>query len=237
VDTLTQTVSTNRKLAAADILAVIAVSVLCYAAELAAAGLVPWGQETRGVPAVLGGAAAAIWLTLKRGRTMAELGLRRPKRWLTVPFWAIGILVVFVVAQILAPVLVAPIFDLPEPDLSRYDIIRGNLPVAVAAALLLPLTASIPEEVIYRGFLIERLEPLFAGSRLTTLFAVLAQSLLFGLVHFQWGAGGIIVATIMGLVWGTAFILCGRNLWIVIIAHSMGHVALVTQLYLSPPPG
>jgi membrane protease YdiL (CAAX protease family) len=55
-------------------------------------------------------------------------------------------------------------------------------------------------------------------------------------VHFQWGLGGIVVTAIMGAVWGFAYLLCGRNLWIVIIAHSMAHLALVAQLYIAPPP-
>lgn len=228
--------SAGQKSAALDILIVFIVSAIAFAGELAIADFVPWGEETRGVMAVFAGAAAALWLTHKRGRTLAELGFRRPERWLTVPFWAIGIFAAFVIAQIFAPVLVSPFFELPAPDLSRYDVIRGNLPMAIAAALLLPLTASIPEEIIYRGFLIERLTAVFAKSNHATLFAVLVQSLIFGSIHFQWGVGGIIVTAIMGLVWGTAFVLCGRNLWIVIIAHSTGHVAMVTQLYYSAPP-
>jgi hypothetical protein len=68
------------------------------------------------------------------------------------------------------------------------------------------------------------------------VLAVLCQAVVFGLVHFQWGFGGIIVTAIMGAVWGFAFLLCGRNLWIVIIAHSMAHVALLAQLYHAPPP-
>ena len=61
------------------------------------------------------------------------------------------------------------------------------------------------------------------------------QDLVFGAVHFQWGTGGILVTAIMGAVRGFAYLLCGRNLWMVILAHSMAHIALVTQLYLSPP--
>ena len=228
--------SDSPKSALIDILIVFGISAVAFAAELAAADFLPWGEETRGVCAVLAGAIAALWLTRRKGRTWADLGFRRPKRWLTVPFWAIGIFAAFVVAQIFAPVLLSPFFDMPAPDLSRYDVIRGNLPMAIAAALLLPLTASIPEEIIYRGFLIERLSAIFANSRYPTVFAVLVQSLIFGSIHFQWGLGGIIVTSIMGLVWGTAFFLCGGNLWIVIIAHSTGHVAMVTQLYFSAPP-
>ena len=167
---------------------------------------------------------------------LADLGFRRPARWATVPAWAFGILVVFVVAQNVVPLLVAPFFDLPEPDMSRYDAVRGNLAAAVSLALLLPLTAAIPEEILYRGFLIERLARVFAGTKGAPVLAVLAQALMFGSVHFQWGIGGIVVTAIMGAVWGFAFLLCGRNLWIVIIAHSAAHIAMLTQLYFAPPP-
>ena len=61
------------------------------------------------------------------------------------------------------------------------------------------------------------------------------QALVFGAAHFQWGAGGILAASIMGAVWGFAYLLCGRNLWVVIFAHSLAHIALVMQLYFSPP--
>ena len=103
-------------------------------------------------------------------------------------------------------------------------------------AVALPLTAAIPEEILYRGFLIGRLTRLFGTSAGAPFLAVLAQALVFGSVHFQWGLGGIVVTAIMGAVWGFAYLLCGRNLWIVIIAHSMAHLALVAQLYVAPPP-
>ncbi len=226
----------NRRHQLADIAIVALVSILAFLGELAAADLLPWGAEARGVMAVLAGAGVALAITLWRGGGLADLGLRRPRRWLTVPLWAFGILVVFVVAQNVVPLLVAPFFDLPQPDMSRYDAVRGNAAAAVSLAVVLPLTAAIPEEILYRGFLIERLARLFAGTRSAAVLAVLVQALVFGSVHFQWGAGGIVFATIMGAVWGFAFLLCGRNLWITIIAHSMAHLALVAQLYLSPPP-
>lgn len=226
----------NRAHELADIAVVALVSVVAFLAELAAADLLPWGAEARGVIAVLAGAGAAIGITLWRGGSLADLGLRRPRRWLTAPLWAFGILVVFVMAQNVVPLLVTPFFDLPPPDMSRYDAVRGNTTAALALAILLPLTAAIPEEILYRGFLIERLARLLAGTRGAAVLAVLVQALIFGSVHFQWGAGGIVFAAVMGIVWGFAYLLCGRNLWITIIAHSMAHLALVAQLYLSPPP-
>jgi membrane protease YdiL (CAAX protease family) len=226
----------NRRGQLADIAIVALVSVLAFLGEIAAAERLPWGAEARGVLAVLAGAAAAVAITLGRGGRLADLGFRRPKRWLTVPAWVLGILVAFVVAQNAVPLLVAPFFHLPEPDLSRYDAVRGNLAAAISLAVVLPLTAAIPEEILYRGFLIGRLTRLFGGYAAAPVLAVLCQAVVFGLVHFQWGFGGIIVTAIMGAVWGFAFLLCGRNLWIVIIAHSMAHVALLAQLYHAPPP-
>ena len=65
---------------------------------------------------------------------------RRPKRWATVPFQVAGILVAFIAVQNLAPLLVSSFISLPEPDLSRYDSISGNLGAAITMALVLPLT-------------------------------------------------------------------------------------------------
>lgn len=233
--TATRSNSPGRLGALTDIVIVVIASAAAFAVEVAAAERLPWGIEARGVVAVLVGATVAILVTLRRGGTLADLGFRRPARWSTVPLWAIGILGAYVVAQGVAPVFVAPFFELPEPDMSRYDVIRGNLPSAAAFALLLPLTAAIPEEIVYRGFLIERLMRLIGEGPTRAVLAVLVQALMFGAVHFQWGFGGIIVTSIMGFVWGIGFLLCGRNLWIVIIAHSAGHVAMIAQLYLSQP--
>ena len=225
---------TDRLTPLAAIAAVIAVSAVAFAAELAVADRLPWGEEARGVVAVLLGAITALWLTVRRGGSLADIGLVRPRRWWTVPFWVLGIFVTFVAAQALVPQLLAPYFDLPPPDMSRYDFLRGNALAAVAMALLLPLTAAIPEEIVYRGFLIQQFTRLYGDGGAAPILAVLSQALIFGLVHFQWGLGGIVMTTIMGLVWGAAFLLCGRNLWIVILAHSAAHIALVLQLYTTP---
>ncbi len=217
-----------------DIAIVVLVSAAAFIAELSLADRLPWGEEARGVIAVLLGAITALWLTLRRGGSLADLGFRRPKRWWTVPFWVLGIMVVFIVAQGAVPQLLAPIFDLPAPDMSRYEFIRGNATAAIAMALILPLSAAIPEEIVYRGFLIERFTSLYGSGRRGDVLAALSQALIFGAVHFQWGLGGVFVTTIMGLVWGVAFLLCGRNLWIVIMAHSAAHILLVLQLYSAP---
>ena len=220
----------------AAIAIVIAVSAAAFAGEVAIANHLPWGDEARGVAAVLLGAITALWLTVRQGGSLADIGLTRPKRWWTVPFWVFGIFATFGIAQALVPQLLAPYFDLPPPDMSRYEFIRGDALAAVAFALLLPLTAAIPEEIVYRGFLIRQFECLYGNGPAAAVLAAFSSALIFGLVHFQWGLGGVVMTTIMGLIWGAAFLLCGRNLWVVVMAHSAAHVALVLQLYSAPVP-
>lgn len=140
-------------------------------------------------------------------------------------------LLAFAAGQTLLPLLISQFVELPTPDLSRYDSVYQNLPAALIMLFALPLTASIPEEIIYRGFLMDRVHQIFGWGARGTVLAVIVPALLFASAHFQWGVGGMVMTTIMGIVWGTAFVLCGRNLWIVILAHSGGHVLLVIQLY------
>jgi membrane protease YdiL (CAAX protease family) len=217
-----------------DVMIVVAVSTIAFYLEDLAIdqGWIPFATEVRGAISVLAGAFAAVGVVLARGGSLADLGFTRPERWKVVPFQVVAILVAFIGVQALAPLLVSSFVSIPEPDLSRYDSIAGNLGAAIIMALVLPLTASIPEEVIYRGFLIGRLSEIFGRNTGGAVLAVVVQALVFGAIHFQWGVGGMIVTLIMGVVWGVAFLLCGRSLWIVILAHSAGHILLVVQLYL-----
>lgn len=189
-------------------------------------------ESSTGFTAVLAGCAMAILLIFLRRQNLAEIGFRSPASWKTVPFWVVGIVVVFLLVQIAMPFVVGMFLELPEADMSRYDSLYHNLPAALMMILVLPLTASIPEEIIYRGFLMDRLTRIFGGNLAGLVSTVAIQSVIFGLIHFQWGLGGMITTFVMGVVWGTAFLLVGRNLWIVILAHSLGHIVMITQLYL-----
>lgn len=217
-----------------DILIVVAVSGVAFLLEHLAIGRgwIPFAEEVRGVTAVLAGAVASVGVVLARGGTLRDLGFKRPERWAVVPIQVAAILAAFIAAQFLAPLIVSSFVPLPEPDFSRYDSIAGNLGAAIAMALILPVTASIPEEIIYRGFLIGRLSAVFTEKRGGAIAAVTLQAMVFGAIHFQWGLGGMIMTFIMGMVWGIAYLWCDRNLWIVILAHSAGHILFVIQLYL-----
>jgi membrane protease YdiL (CAAX protease family) len=220
-----------------DLTLVLGVSGAAMGLEIAFAEQLPWGSIARGVSAVLAGAAVAVLCTLRRHGSLAPLGLGRPRRPLRLALRAVAILATFLVAQAIVPLLLGNWFEPPAPDFSRYDAVRDDLAAALALAVALPLFAALPEEIVYRGFLVERIDSLLGSRRLAPAAAVIAQALLFGSAHFQWGLGGVLLATIMGLVWGVAFLLCGRDLWAVVAAHALAHQLFVLQLWAGPPVG
>ena len=45
------------------------------------------------------------------------------------------------------------------------------------------------------------------------------SSLVFGLIHYTWGAAGVVQTTFMGLALAVSYLLVRRNLWIPVLAH------------------
>ena len=93
------------------------------------------------------------------------------------------------------------------------------------------VVSSLGEEVVYRGFLINRLEELFGGGRKATWVAVILSSLIFGLAHFGWGIVGVVQTTFMGFALAGSYLLFRRNLWILVAAHAYMDTVLIVPMY------
>ena len=146
-------------------------------------------------------------------------------------------LVVFlfaIVAFIAGAILMANIVGMPEQaDMSKYDYLHGNLMLTILALGSVYLVSSFAEEVIYRGFLITRITVLGESRKLVPSFAVVFSSLIFGLVHSDWGIAGMVQASCMGLALGTSYLVVKRNLWVTILAHAYMDTILILQMYFS----
>lgn len=82
------------------------------------------------------------------------------------------------------------------------------------------ISAGFGEEMFFRGFLITRLQAVFGGFRLASVVAVFLAALFFGYVHVYYqGLTGLINAGVIGLIFGTYFLLYKRNLWPLVLAH------------------
>ena len=147
---------------------------------------------------------------------------------------AVGIFLGSTIAFLLGAVAAKPFFGVQaSADFGGYNFLQGNLQWLLISLLGVFVASSLGEELIYRGFLISRLDILFGKTRWGSSFpAVCVSAVLFGLAHFKWGPVGVIQTTFMGAALAGAFVCLGRRLWPLVAAHFLMDALLLVQLYL-----
>jgi len=184
-----------------------------------------------------------VWMGLRiRGQTWEHFGL-------SFRFGGIRVLgrtlllslVVLVVAGagfVVGSIVAADLMPIPEgANMGGYDYMQGNLPMLLLALAGVYVVSSFGEEVIYRGFLINRIAEMGDGSKTALRLAVVVSAIVFGLVHFGWGLFGIVQTTFMGLALAIAYLVVKRKLWVLILAHAYMDTVLLVQVYLGTANG
>ncbi|MEM7052492.1 MAG: CPBP family intramembrane glutamic endopeptidase [Acidobacteriota bacterium] len=157
-----------------------------------------------------------------RGETLRVLGFRRPASWRRAGLGAAAAAGVMLLVEWTAQLWILPrLLGVPPADTSRFDSLRGDPWALIGSLVIMWLTAALAEEVIYRGFLMGRLARLFRGTGRAWIAALLLSSLFFGLLHLYQGIGGVLMTACAGLMLGGVYLLSGRNLWVVILAHGL----------------
>ena len=170
---------------------------------------------------------ALVWIHLSR-TPWREVGLARPKSWVaTIAAGVLGGTALKLFSKsVLMPLVGAPAVN---PD---YHYLFGNAAALPEMMVDVILGAGFGEELVFRGFLFERLGKLLGASAAAKTAIVLATGILFGAVHYP--LGGIFSATqatFVGLVYGAVFAQTGR-LWPLIAAHAAFNVVAVLIIYL-----
>lgn len=184
-----------------------------------------------------------IWVCLRRrGQGWASLGLNRipgdARAWLRTFLQSLAVFIAALLAFALGSVVAVMIFGpQAKADMSGYEYLVGNLPVFMLALAGVFIVSSFGEEAIYRGFLITRVAEMFAAGRRASFIAVAVSAVVFGLIHFGWGPVGIVQTTFMGLALAVAYLLLGRNLWPLVIAHAYLDTMLLVPVFLGPGAG
>ena len=102
---------------------------------------------------------------------------------------------------------------------------------------LIWILAAFGEELVYRGYLMNRVADLGRGTRTAWIVSLLAISALFGFSHYQQGLTGIIEEGSDGLILGLMYLAYRRNLTIPIGAHGVCDTIDIALLFLGKYPG
>jgi membrane protease YdiL (CAAX protease family) len=168
---------------------------------------------------------AATVVLKSRGRGWRDIGLARPASWPKTILLGFGVAVSALLASVVFQVILQliPGLEIAPRDQSSYDALVGNLPLLILYLAAAWTIITFGEEMIFRAFLTNSLAAFFPGKKGQWALALIGSSLIFGLIHFSWGLAGVLETTVMGFVFGSAYLLSGRNLWVTIIAHGLAN--------------
>jgi membrane protease YdiL (CAAX protease family) len=123
-----------------------------------------------------------------------------------------------------------------KPDLSDFQALTGNLGYMLIALGLTWTLAAFGEEMVYRGYVMNRAADLGRGTRGAWVTSLIVVNLAFGLAHTYQGITGVVENALDGAILGWIYLRTGRNLSVPIIAHGVTDTVDLLLIFLGKYP-
>jgi uncharacterized protein len=178
------------------------------------------------------------WLSLKvRKIRWRDLGLSRFRNWKVTLGAGVGVGLLLEAFQLFIsqPLLVRVLRK--QPDLELFRALRGNLKWTLLALAGAWTLAAFGEEMVYRGYLMNRVADLLSRTRSAWIVSLIVVHVGFGLAHAYQGITGIVDEGLAGLLLGLVYLGTKRNLAVPIIAHGIGDSIDFILIFLGKYPG
>jgi uncharacterized protein len=124
-----------------------------------------------------------------------------------------------------------------QPDLELFRALHGNLKWTLIALSGTWTLAAFGEEMVYRGYLMNRVADLLNRTRQAWIISLIAVHVGFGLAHVYQGVTGAIDEGLMGLLLGLIYLRTRRNLAVPIVAHGIQDTIDFVLIFLGKYPG
>ena len=178
------------------------------------------------------------WISLRvRKLRWRDVGLSRFKNWGTTLAYglAAGLALEAFQLFISQPLLVRVLKK--QPDLELFRALNGNVKWTLIAIVGAWTLAAFGEEMVYRGYLMNRVADLMNRTRWAWVVSLIAVHIGFGLAHAYQGITGIIDEGLAGFLFGVIYLRNGRNLAVPVIAHGLGDTIDFLLVFLGKYPG
>jgi membrane protease YdiL (CAAX protease family) len=123
------------------------------------------------------------------------------------------------------------------PNLAEFAALRSNWKLLPLALLFTWTLAAFGEEMVYRGYLMNRVADLFGRTRLAWILSLVMVSVIFGFAHIYQGVTGVTENAIDGFLLGLMYLRCDRKLSVPIIAHGITDTVDFLLIFLGKYPG
>ena len=116
-------------------------------------------------------------------------------------------------------------------DLERFSGVEGS-PGPLIGLLALNWTfAAFGEEITFRIILMRGISFALGDTRAAKISALLAQAVLFGLVHLYQGGVGVAGTATSGLIYGSVTLAARWSIWPAALAHGLHNTIGIWELY------
>jgi membrane protease YdiL (CAAX protease family) len=176
----------------------------------------------------------AAWAVLRwRRDSWARLGLARPRHWAIAAGAAVALyLANMALSAWVVPALAEIVAPVRQPSFVAAQV-RGSLGGFLTWLAIGIIVGGFIEELLFRGFLLNRVADLLGGGAPALAGGVVAQAVLFGALHLYGGGFAFLSATVFALANGVFYLAGGRNLWPVILVHAAWNAVAITGIYRS----
>lgn len=121
-----------------------------------------------------------------------------------------------------------------KQNLSTFEELKGNTGLLLFLLAAGWILAAVGEELVYRGFLQNRIMSLFPDGKAGLLFAVAVSSVLFGFAHTEQGITGVVI-TAVDAVFFSVVRYKYKNLWASVLAHGFINTIGIVTFYFTGP--
>jgi len=136
-----------------------------------------------------------------------------------------------IILKIVLKAGVMPLFGAP-PVNSAYRLLERNAAALPGMVLTILVSAGFGEEILYRGWLFERLGTLWGKGSAARAATVAVSSLLFAAAHLaDQRVPGAVQALFTGAAFGAAYVATG-TLWLPIVMHIAFDLTAVAIIFL-----
>jgi membrane protease YdiL (CAAX protease family) len=171
------------------------------------------------------------WFFVKQaGESWKSYGLRRPDSIARTVAWTVSLYaLMWLSATYVSEPLASWLGFRPKPSFIVY--VHNNTAALIGWLAISWIVGGFVEELLFRGFLLTQVSRLFSVNWVGISIGIVSQAILFGLLHIYQGLFGFVYAGITAILLGITYVISGRNLWPLIIAHALLDSVSMVDIY------
>ncbi len=178
------------------------------------------------------------WISLRLRRLRwKDTGFSRNRSWAAILALGVGGGIVLELLQLFVTQPFLTRLTGKPPDLADFRVLTGNVKYTLVALALTWTLAAFGEELVWRGYLMNRVADLGNRTRLAWIVSLIVVNVAFGFAHSYQGVTGIIQEAFSGVLLGVMYLRTGKNLSVPIIAHGVADTLDILLIFLGKFPG